>query len=236
MQYFSIRAVAARLKSQFKVDMDMFELVQACADALKKMGYIALQRSVYQAQVTNYCINMPGNVWKVRGAVRLDQPVVGDGMTIVTDDVYYPPQLIFKYDETSIANNEIKLLKDNYIPAFKGPFIDFVWDCPCVKFNETDIQVALEVTEIKLDDEKFPMVPEPAFYGCLYYALYVYYQPLFLLKQTDGQTMQMVEQWKERNMAQANQSMTMESLTANERDNLFNIMTSMDRKVFGLPA
>ncbi len=79
------------------------------------------------------------------------------------------------------------------------------------------------------------MIPEPAFYGCLYYALYVYYQPLFLLKQTDGQTMQMVEQWKERNMAQANQSMIMESLTANERDNLFHIMTSMDRKVFRLP-
>jgi len=30
--------------------------------------------------------------------------------------------------------------------------------------------------------------------------------------------------------------MMMESLTANERDNLFNIMTSMDRKTFGLPS
>jgi len=80
------------------------------------------------------------------------------------------------------------------------------------------------------------MVPEPAFYGCLYYALYVYYQPLALLGQVDGNVMQLVEQWKERNIAQSNQSMIMDALTANERDHLFDIMTSMDRKQFGLPS
>jgi len=235
MQYVSVRAIASRLKSQFKIEMDIFDIVQACADALKKMGYIALQRSIYQAKIDNYSINMPGNVWKVRGVVRLDTPLVKAGMTIVTDDIYFPPQLIFTYNETAPADSE-NPIKDNYIPQFKGPYIDFVWDCPCVKFNETDVQVAIEVTEIKLDKEGFPMIPEPAFYGCLYYALYVYYQPLFLLKQTDPATMQMVEQWKERNIAQSNHSMMMESLTTNERDNLFNILSSMDRKVFTLPS
>jgi len=203
MQYQSVRAIASRLKSQFKVDMDIFDVVQGCADALKKMGYIALQRS---------------------------------GMTITTQDIYFPPQLIFTYDESDDDFEKIKLLKDNYIPQFKGPYIDYVWDCPYVKFNETDVNVAVEVTEIKLDSEKFPMIPEPAFYGCLYYCLYIYYQPLFLLKQTDPNTMMMIEQWKERNIAQSNHGMMMESLTANERDNLFNIMTSMDRKTFGLPS
>lgn len=236
MQYQSVRAIASRLKSQFKVDMDIFDVVQGCADALKKMGYIALQRSMYQATIQNYCINLPGNVWKVRGVIRLDAPMTEAGMTITTQDIYFPPQLIFTYDESDDDFEKIKLLKDNYIPQFKGPYIDYVWDCPYVKFNETDVNVAVEVTEIKLDSEKFPMIPEPAFYGCLYYCLYIYYQPLFLLKQTDPNTMMMIEQWKERNIAQSNQGMMMESLTANERDNLFNIMTSMDRKTFGLPS
>lgn len=236
MQYQSVRAVASRLKSQFKVDMDIFDVVQACADALKKMGYIALQRSVYQAGVDNYCINLPGNVWKVRGVIRLDNPETVPGINVVPDNIYFPPQLVFSYDESSEDFTEIKLLRENYIPQFKGPYIDYVWDCPYLKFNETDIAVAVEVTEIKLDSEKFPLIPEPAFYGCLYYALYVYHQPLFLLKQTDANTMVMIEQWKERNIAQSNQGMIMESLTANERDNLFNIMTSMDRKTFSLPS
>jgi hypothetical protein len=64
----------------------------------------------------------------------------------------------------------------------------------------------------------------------------VYYEPLALLGQVDGGVMQMVEAWKERNIAQSNHSMMMEALTANERDQLFDIMTSMDRKQFGLPT
>lgn len=235
MQYQSVRAVASRLKSQFKVDMDIFDIVQASADALKKMGYIALQRTLYRAMVTNYAVNMPGTVWKVRGVIRLDEPVLDSGITVVQEDIYFPPQVIFTYDEAA-DEEEVNLIKSNYVPQFKGPYIDHVWDCPCLKFNETDLEVGVEVTEIKTDKEGFPMIPEPAFFGCLYYALFVYYQPLVLLKQVDLNTMQMVEQWKERNIAQANSSMMMEALTANERDALFDIMTSMDRKQFRLPS
>ena len=236
MQYQSVRAVASRLKSQFKVDMDIYDTVMACSDALKKMGYIALQRSCYQATVSNFAINLPGTVWKVRGVIRLDSPMIDIGINVVPTDIYFPHQVLFVMDEPLDTPNDVILLKGNYVPQFKGPYIDYVWDCPCLKFNETDVPVGIEVTEIKTDKEGFPMIPEPAFFGCLYYALFVYYQPMVLLGQVPVQMMQMVEEWKNRNMAQANQGMTMEALNAGERDHLFNIMTSMDRKHFGLPS
>jgi hypothetical protein len=236
MQYVSVRAIASRLKSQFKVDMDIFDVISACSDALKKMGYIALERALYQAQVTNFCLNLPGTVWKVRGVIRLDMSKIEMGVTVIPTDIYFPPQIVFQYEEPADLTDEPILLKGNYVPQFKGPYISHVWDCPYLRFNETDVPVAIEVTKIKTDDEGFPMIPEATFFGCLYYALYVYYQPLVLLKQIDLNTMQMVEGWKERNIAQANQSMMMEALTANERDSLFDIMTSMDRKQFGLPS
>lgn len=236
MQYQSVRAVASRLKSQFKVDMDIFDIIQACSDALKKMGYIALSRSCYQARVENFNVNLPGSVWKVRGVIRLDENPLNNDITVVPEDIYFPPQLVFSYDEPSESPDDVILLKGNHVPQFKGPYVSYIWDCPCLKFNETDFEIAVEVTEIKTDEEGFPMIPEPAFFGCLYYSLYVYYQPLVLLGQVDGNVMQLVEQWKERNIAQSNQSMIMDALTANERDNLFDIMTSMDRKQFGLPS
>jgi hypothetical protein len=98
------------------------------------------------------------------------------------------------------------------------------------------VPVAIECTGIKVDKEGFPMVPEPVLLGCVYYCLFIYHQPLYLLKQIDINMMRELERWKDQHVAQANQSMMMESLTANERDDLFNIMTSMDRKAFGLPS
>lgn len=235
MQYQSVRAVASRLKSQFKVDMDIFEIAQACADALKKMGYIAMKRSCYQATVQNFGVNLPGTVWKVRGVIRLDEYVQDVGITVVPQDIYFPPQLIFSYDEPTEQPNDVILLKGNYVPQFKGPYIPFTWESPYLKFNETDVPVAIEVTEVNKDKEGFPVIPEPAFFGCMYYALFIYYQPLALLGQIPLPLMQQVEIWKNTNMAQANQGVMMEAMTANERDNLFNILTSMDRKQFGLP-
>lgn len=236
MQYISVRAIASRLKSQFKVDMDIFDVVAACRDALDKMGTIALGRVIYQATVNNYCINMPGTVWRVRGVIRLDEPEVKPGINVVPSDIYFPPQIMFEFPEPDAPAEEVIFLKTNYAPQFKGPYIDYTWTCPLLKFNETDIPVAIETTALKTDSEKYPMVPQECFFGCLYYALYVYYQPLYLLKQIDGNMMQQVEAWKERNIAQSNQSALMAALTANERDNLMNIMTSFDRKAFSLPS
>lgn len=233
-QFTSVRAVASRLKSQFKVDMDIYEITQACADILKKMGFIALERSVFFANVDNFIVNMPGNIWKVRGVVRLDgSPAPPIPITLA--DIAFPPQVVFKMTEPAPGNTQAIMFESNYVPQFKGPYIDYVWDAPLLKFNETDIPVAIECTGIALDEEGFPEIPEEAFYGCLYYALYVYYQPLFLLGQISPQVWKEVEQWKERNVAQANHSTLMSALTANEKDKLFDILVSMDRKSTNLP-
>jgi hypothetical protein len=59
---------------------------------------------------------------------------------------------------------------------------------------------------------------------------------LFLLGQVPPQTMAQVEKWKNDNVAQANSNLMLESLTSNERNELFDIMTSMNRKSFGYPV
>jgi hypothetical protein len=215
--------------------MDIFDAVMGCSDVLKKMGAIALERSIYAAVINNFAITMPGNIWRVRGVVRLDV-IPEPPITITVDDIYFPPQVVFVSPVEETNQSEPILFEANYVPQFKGPYIDYIWNCPTLKFNETDVPVAIECTGIKVDKENFPMIPETAQLACVYYCLFIYYQPLFLLKQIDINMMREIERWKDQHIAQANQSMMMESLSTNERDNLFDIMTSMDRKAFGLPV
>lgn len=230
MQYQSIRAVASRLKSQFKVDMDIYEVVQACADALKKMGMIALVRSAIVARVENFQINLPGNIYKVRGVIQLQN--IPEELKIHIQDIYFPPQTLFVFEENNTVTVPIEW-RDNHVAQFKGPYVNYIWDAPFLRFNEDNLLVGIEANGIKTDEEGFPMIPEAAFYGCLYYALFVYYQPLFLLGQVPKYTMDQVTQWKNDNVGQANSNLMLESLTSNERDELFDIMTSMNRKSFG---
>lgn len=235
MQNVSVRAVASRLKSQFNIDMEIDLVVQACSDALRKMGMIALSRKVIVAKVDNFCVNLPPDVWKVRGVVRLDAPDVFQRITLQNIHDQFPPQIVFVDQENNPNDTSPVLLKSNYVPQIKGPYINFVWTCPYVKFNETNINVGIEVTGLSIDEEGFPNIPEPAYFGCLYYALFVYYQPMFLAGQIDPNRFAQIEEWKDRNVGQANSKMMLESLNSNERDSLFNIMTSFDRKRFGIP-
>jgi hypothetical protein len=232
MQYQSVRAVASRLKSQFKVDMDIFDVVQGCSDALKKMGMISLVRYGIVARVENFTINLPGYIWKPRGVIRLSE--IPEEMKEVVDGIYFPPQILFKFDDSDTTTTP-ESFKDNYVGQFKGPWVEHVWDAPYLRFNENDVLVGIEATGIKLDDEGFPMLPEPAFFGCLYYCLFIYQQPLFLVGQIPHFVMKQTEEWKDRNIAQSNANMMLESLDSNERDKLFDIMTSFNRKTYGFP-
>ena len=114
--------------------------------------------------------------------------------------------------------------------------IDFVWTCPIMKFNETNLQILVETTEIASDKEGFPQIPEECLEACIYYCLYIYHQPMYLTGQIDGQRMSTLERWKNDKIAQGNSSLMMSSLTTNELDSLLDIMTSMGRKTLGFPS
>jgi hypothetical protein len=232
MQYVSVRAVASRLKSQFKVDMTIFDCVQACADLLKKTGALTTIREGYAATISNFCINLPASVYKLRAVVRLDNQLVSS-IKMSVQDIYFPPQDLFTVPADDEEPKPIKKLEDNVLPQLKGPYIPYVWKCPILKFNETDIPVVIEVTSVPTDEEGFPMIPEPMFFACLYYALYVHSQPLFLTGQIAPVQMQLIEKWKNDNVGQGNSSMMMEALSNNEMNEVFDIMTSMGRKSYG---
>lgn len=236
MKHQSVQAVASRLKDQFNVDMNLDQVVMHCAQVLKNMGMIALQREVIVATVKNFQVNLPARVRKIRAAIQLTDFFVSS-VGVYVQDMYHPPQTIWvsgEEDLSTLHNDEV--FRSNYVPHVRGPYVPFVWDCPWVKFNQTDMEVAFITTSTKTDKAGWPMLPEEAFEACVYYCLYVYYQPMFLLGKIDGGRMGAITEWKNQKMRFAEASLMLSELSQNEIDEYFDILTSFDRKKFGIAA
>jgi len=232
MQFESVRAVAERMKSRFKIEMDLHEVNAACADALRKMKALSLERKIIVARVNNFQVHVPG-VWKVRGVVRLES--IPPDFHIELQDIWFPPQIVFTQPEEEVQQQTI-MLKDNVVGRLKGPWEPYSWQQPYCRFNETDILVGIEVTTLAFDEEGFVKILEPAFFACLYYTLYAYYEPLFLLGQVPDKVWDEVTKWKNDNVRQGYTGLVMNALNSKEMDELFDIAVSMDRKKFGVPS
>jgi hypothetical protein len=233
MKYIPVQAVASRLKDQFDVDMNIELVIAHSAQVLKNMGMIALQREVIVANVKNFCVNLPARVRKIRAAIQLTDSLVSS-VGVFVQDIYFPPQTIWVSNDEDISTISNDTVRSNYVPQVRGPYIPFVWDCPYVRFNETDMEVAFITTSIKTDKAGWPMIPEEAFEACIYYCLYVYYQPLYLIDRVSESKMQRITEWKNQKMRFAETSLMLSELSQNEMDDVFNTLTSFDRKKFGI--
>ncbi len=236
MKYISVQAVASRLKDHFAVEMDLDQVIMHTGQVLKNIGMVALQREVIRTTVDNFCVQLPSRVANVRAVVRLDGLPPSPSYVDI-QPIWFPPQTIWVSDpEEDLTTLTVDNIRNNYIPQVTGPYIEYLWECPYVKFNETDLDIAIISTSMKQDSSGYPMIPEDAFEAAVYYCLYVFYQPLFIIGKIDGQRMQTIEMWKNQKLNFAKTSHMLTELSQNEMDNLLNVMTSFDRKKFGINA
>jgi hypothetical protein len=233
MTYRSVLEVASFLKDKFKIEMNIYDVILNCAEALKELKQYATVKAWVITHVENFCVNLTG-VYDVRSVIRLEEPL-DLGMDVFIQDLTFPPQVIFEMPPQEEVNG-VTEFKNNYIPHIRGPYIDFVWECPKLKFNEDKVKVAINTISIKRDKRGYPMVPEHSFYACAYFCAYAYMWPLFLLGKVEPFVWNELKDTSDRQFAKARARRTLAGLTNNEADKLFNIMVSMDRKAYGLPS
>jgi hypothetical protein len=230
MKFVSVKAVASYVKDIFKQEMEISDVIRICSEALKLLKVFAIDNYIVVDRIDDFKIHLPG-VYKVQSVSRLDNPV--SAIHIEVQDIVHPPQIVFQVPAI-LESPEPASFKANYINQIKGPYMDFKWNCPCLEFNETDIQVLIEVVGVKKDADGYPMIPELAFYACAYYCLYVYQLPLMLLGKIQAGAFDRIENIKNNKFGQARADMLMDALNKNEVDKLADIMSSMDRKHFNI--
>jgi len=235
MNTVSVQQVMAVLHRKFHIDMDYYEVLENCAEVLKKTAFMPLSRKQEIYPVSDYCVKLPPEAYVVKSAVQLEPYTLQNN--VVLQDIYHPPLETVKNEvitvnasdltEVPAASEEIKL----QVPGTpKGPWVDFTWDCPYVRFNFTDFTVFIEYTALAVDAEGVPLIPEEALNMCVNYNVYTYAQPGFLTGRIPQYILKEVEQWKNTSINQAKNKKAFRELSRNEHSKLLDIFTSMDRK------
>lgn len=235
MRYISADYIADELVSQFQIEMDVWDIVRLSAKALKRVGAFALQRKVWYTNVLNFQVVLPPDAYLARGCYRVAPRQGGTGI-FISDTIEQPSQVFFVEVAEETYNAQPILLKSNYVPKILGNFMDYEYDHPVMKFNETDAEVLIEYTGLKVDDTGKPMIPEDASEACLFFCLFTHFQAAYLAKKVDHTMMKQTEVWKDTAIKQAKAKLTMSTLSTNEMDKLMNIMVTMDRKAFRIPS
>lgn len=230
-----MQAVQSGLKRQWGIDMELWEVMENSADALKKAGMIALTREVSMWTVDNFTIQLPEYAHKPQWAVYLTNPWPYPKVEV--QDIWQPSQVFWRTDEleetVSGADETTKL---NAIPQIKGPYIDFEWECPYMRFNQTGFNVAVMYTALSLDEDGIPVIPEDALDMCIQYCNWIYQRPRYVLGKVPKHVMDDVEEWKRRSFAQAESKRMFTDLSQNAMNRMFDVMASADRKKFNIDA
>lgn len=237
MKYISIYAIASELKDRFSIEEDIYVINKWAAKALEKMHMIALQRKVDKVIVPEEeCITIEGGVHKLESVYYTAMPTTNTP-SFFAQEVWHPPQTVWvddalQPDGTFAGNSPIGGVANNLL------YLDHTWECPKLTLpaGSAGMEIYYEYTCIPTDSEGYPMVPEDAFDGCLYYVLWIIQQPLYLLGKVNEAQMQRIEEWKRKHIAQSKTQLMMKKLSANERDKILNIMSSFDRKQYNIDA
>ena len=238
MRNAPIEEVVSTLKDEFNIDMDIYQAARHSAKALELMGMIAMRKEVLKATVQNHCIKLPPEVIKISSVICLSKPFESSIGAFEVQTIYHPPAIVWRSDETDSTLDETTTpdVESNYIPSQHFGYISYVWECPWLKFNDTDIDVMVEYTTMSLDKKGYPKIPETAIDGCVHWAVFKHMQPLFMMGKVQPVVFAEVTRWKDQKMNQSRTATTMRGLNNNTRNRILNIMTSFDRKRVNIDA
>lgn len=239
----TVEAIASKLTDNYNVEMDTYQVSENCMDALDKMGMLKMSKKAVVGRATNQKLRLPVDVFDVKSVLRLPdaRETLTNSVTLTIQDfITHPPQTVFVPVPNSDSEVQEITLSDqilNYIPSMAGPYIDYTWEAPFLSFNEERPAVVAIYNRIPVDPETgLCQIPQQAFFGCLNYCLYVWYQPLFLSGKVPPYVWAELKEWKQKGMAQSKNSYGMSRLSRNQMSKVHNIMSSFDRHRYGLDS
>lgn len=228
--------IVSILKEDFNIERDVYTVVRHSAEILNKMGMLETKKGVLRAVVKNYSVKLPPEAISIAAVVLISKPT-DPTWKYELQDIYHPPQIVFRSAETEAeASTEVPKYIDNYIPDMNYGYYPYVWECPYLKFNETDVEVLVEYSEIHLDKNGFPRIPEEAKDACVHWSAFKYMKPLFMLGKVPIGVFNEVKNWKDKAVRQAKNTYAMKGLSRNNMNNVLNVISSFDRKSVNIDA
>lgn len=239
MRTVPIQAVVSRIKSKFGIEMDIYDVFLNSLEVLKQMKMYALDYEIITGSVRNFTFKLQDNAVKINWIIYLEN-LYNSNLKLEIQDIWLPPQVVFRsHNETEettyypLAPTEWQLNTDLDV---KGPYIDYKWDCPFLKFDVNEINIACKYSKIRLDKDGFVAIPEQALEACVYYSVYSHMEPAFLVGKVPPAIFMEVKQWMKDHRATAQHRKMVDDFSQNEVNKVLDVMSSFDRKRFGIDA
>jgi hypothetical protein len=235
MNYSPIERIAARLpEAPFFINNMSFPIVvNNVWEALKKYKFYVTKTHFKVFTVVDYSIKL-GCVNQVHNVVLSQET-----NAIAVETIQQPNQVVFVADPDENGATATTLTSDTELdqiarvtPHIIGSYVDFIEDGDCLKFKDTDINVGVEYTELLVDaDTGYPLLPEDAEMLVTWYCAHQHFAGEFMAGRLDGQRMQ----WVEAKLEQARKdAFSIIRMSQNELDKIGNVLSSFDRKTFGV--
>ena len=233
--YRTVKAVAARLREKWGVEMDLWVVASNVKRLMKDERVIPLTKQLVVKTVDNFNVNLGNDIFKIFGVVQLDAPPVLTSGTIRIGDIIFPQQTVWASDDsnaTEITSEELEAL--NVLPYFRGPYIPYEYEAPYLRFNTDQMEVAILYSAIATDDNDMVYIPEDMVEALADYCAEVALKPQFYLGKVPLAVYKQVQEEANQAFGNGKWNMLMRGLSQNHINELLDIMTSMDRKTYGV--
>lgn len=236
MRYRTVKAVAETLRRKWGVEMDLWQVASNCKQVMRDERVIPLIKKLQIETVEDFTVALGNDVFKILAVIELDSPPVLTTGSIVIGDILFPPQTVWVGWEPASTLTSEELNELNALPYFRGPYVDYSWEPPNLRFNLDKMEVGILFSAVPTDDDGFVLIPEDMVDALANYCAEIHLKPLFILGKVQMGIYQQVQLETERAFGSGRWNMMMNNLSQNETDKLLSIMTSMDRKAPNINA
>ena len=232
--YRTVKAVAALARDKWGIEMDHWTIASNCKRVMKDERVVPLLKKLSVHTVADFNVNLGNDINKILAVILLDQPRLLTTGTIRLGEIEFPEQIFWVSDDSNQEITSDELTQLNALPYFRGPYVDYVWDKPHMKFNFNDIVVGIVYSCIATDENNLVLIPDEMVDALANYVAEVHLKPLFLLGKVPMGIYKEVQNEVNESFGNGRWNMLMNDLSQNELNSVMNTMTSMDRKAYNV--
>lgn len=232
--YRTVKAVAARLRDKWGVEMDLWQIASNCTSIMREERVLPLVKQLVTRTVEDFAVELGNDIFKINAVIQLDSPPVLTTGTIRIGEIIFPPQTFWVSDTPSTEITSEELDELNVLPYFRGPYVPFSWEPPNLKFNYNNMEVGILYSAVPRDDEGFVLIYEDMVEALADYCAEVHLKPLFLLGKVQMGIYQTIQQEVERSFGNGKWNTHMRKMSQNDIDGLMDNVSSFDRKHFNV--
>lgn len=230
MRSVTLGSILNRITDEYGLELEIHTARGQAISALKAAKSMPKIKKIALATVSDYKVHLEDAV-DILAVIDYDRfqgfstrglafPGYGMHPWIISEDQYV------EVEEPKLTPEDIY-----EISQYRGPYAKYEEDLPFLTFNEDGKEVIVVYNGIQLDGNNLPKFPDYTEDYIINSLLLMEYRKMFIHRQVTMGELQEVERWR----GTAARQMRKIPTSKNVHNEIFDVLTSFDRKSFNIP-